>query len=71
MIGRRSRRNGTRPAEPPVPAITTYAQALACLRTLGFGTVDCPRICRRKADHAHMRHGSGTAELVIFARAGQ
>jgi hypothetical protein len=61
-------RDGSRPAEPPVAAITSYAGAVTCLRALGFSAVDCTRICRRKAEHAHMRHGSGTAELVVFER---
>ena len=65
MIGRR-RRQEARPAEPPVPAVTTYAEALAALCSLGFEPGTCPALCRRKGEHAHMRHGSGTAELIVY-----
>jgi hypothetical protein len=62
---RRRRKPGQRPEVPPVPAITTYADALACLRTLGFEPGTCPALCRRKGEHQHMRHGSGVAEVIV------
>ncbi len=58
-------RNGTRPA-PPDPVITTYAGALAVLRTLGFKVATCPGTCRRKGEHTHMLHESETAGLIVY-----
>ena len=64
---RRRRKPPPPPAEvPAVPPVTTYAQALAGLRALGFEPAVCAPLCRRKAEHRHMRHGSGTAELIVF-----
>lgn len=71
MIGRRGRRNGTRPEVPPAPAITTYAEALASLRALGFEAAICGPLCRRKTEHQHMTHGSGTAELIVSPASAQ
>ncbi len=59
-------RNGTRPTQPPEPVITTYAGALAVLRTLGFKVATCPGACRRKGEHAHMLHESETAGLIVY-----
>lgn len=71
MPALRRRRPGTRPAVPPVPAVTTYAEALSCLRADGFEAGICPALCRRKGEHAHMTHGSGTAELIVYPGAPQ
>jgi len=62
----RRRRLGTRPVTEPVPAITTYADALVILRTLGFKVATCPGTCRRKGEHTHMLHDSGTAGLIVY-----
>ncbi len=54
-----------------MPAVTTYAEALACLRSTGFEAGPCPALCRRKGEHAHMAHGSGTAELIVYPGSSQ
>ncbi len=46
-----------------MPTVTTYAEALSCLRADGFEVGPCPALCRRKGEHAHMAHGAGTAQL--------
>jgi hypothetical protein len=31
----------------------------------GYRPLDCPAMCRRKGDHAHMRHEAASTDLIV------
>lgn len=55
------------------PAVTLHAQnwqdVVNALIGQGYGKLACPGMCRRKGDHAHLRHDAASADVTVFPAA--
>ena len=52
-------------ASPPAP-LTCWQDAVNALLDQGYVKMGCPGMCRRKGDHAHLRHEAAAADLTVF-----
>ena len=59
-----------KPAPPPArEPLTSWHAAAHVLLAEGFERAECPKTCRRKNFHAHLRHEEAQAEAVIYPAA--
>ena len=52
------------PPAPPRP-FTSWHDAVTALLEQGYRPLDCPGMCRRKGDHAHLRHDAASTDLIV------
>lgn len=54
-------------AAPPVPPrpFTSWHDAVTGLLEQGYRPLDCPGMCRRKGDHAHLRHEGAVTDVIV------
>ena len=68
MFRRRPQPAPVPPAPEPLPeavTLTSWVDAAAALARMGFGRLECPRPCRRKGEHLHLRHEAAAADLIV------
>ena len=56
------------PPAPPRP-LASWHDAVTALLEQGYRPLDCPGMCRRKGDHAHLRHAAASADVTVFPAA--
>ena len=52
-------------AGQPTPPLTSWQDAVNALVDGGYLEMTCPHLCRRKGDHAHMRHEAASTDLIV------
>lgn len=52
------------PPAPPRP-FTSWHDAVTGLLEQGYRPLDCPGMCRRKGDHAHLRHEAAVTDVIV------
>ena len=60
----RRRRNQPVAVVPERAPLSTWEEAVHFLITEGFTPLECPKLCRRKGDHAHLRHERAGTEVI-------
>ena len=53
------------PPAPPRP-FTSWHDAVTALLEQGYRPLDCPGMCRRKGDHAHLRHEAAATDITVY-----
>jgi hypothetical protein len=52
------------PIPEPVP-LTSWGEVVDSLTAGGYVKLACPALCRRKGDHAHLRHEAASTDLIV------
>lgn len=47
------------------PPFASWHDAVVALLEQGYRPLDCPAMCRRKGDHAHLRHEGASTDLIV------
>ena len=58
-------RSGKVAPAPPRP-FTSWHDAVTALLEQGYRPLDCPGMCRRKGDHAHLRHEAAATDITVY-----
>ncbi len=43
-----------------------WQDAVNALLGSGYSRLDCPGMCRRKGDHAHLRHEAAATDITVY-----